>query len=90
MRATSQAATFGGRIAVEADQDEALLTVLRFLVTTINYKDNYTAVSNLATSLLSGAGDTVASVVDKVLGLLQGDTDDVIQSLIDLLQALAG
>ena len=90
MNATSQAATYGGRIAVVADQDEALLTVLRFLVRTINYKDNYDAVSSLVGGLIGGAGDTVAGVVDQVLGLLQGDTDEVIQSLIDLLQALAG
>lgn len=90
MNATSQAATYGGRIAVIADQDEALLTVLRFLVRTINYKDNYDAVSSLVGGLIGGAGDTVAGVVDQVLGLLQGDTDEVIQSLIDLLQALAG
>ena len=90
MNATSQVATYGGRIAVEADEDEALTTVLRFLVETINYKDNYDAVSSLVAGLLGGASETVAGVVDQVLGLLQGDTDEVIQSLVELLQALAG
>lgn len=86
----SQAATFGERIAVKADQDETLIAVLRFVINTINYKDNYNAIVSLIGGLLGGASDSIAGVVDQVLGMLQGDADEVIKSLVDLLQQLAG
>ena len=38
--ATSQVACFGRRIAVKGDEDETLIAVLRFLIDTINYKNN--------------------------------------------------
>ena len=89
--ATSQAATFGGRIYVQADQDITLITVLRFLIDTINYKGNYDAIVDLVTGLLGdGVSDSVSDVIGQVLGMLQGDTDEVIKSLVDLLQSLAG
>ena len=90
IRTTSQAAIIGERIMVQSDQDETLIAVLRFLINTINYKDNYNAIVGLVGGLLGGANDTVSGVVDQVLGMLQGDADTVIANLVDLLQTLAG
>ena len=90
IRTTSQAAINGERIMVQSDQDETLIAVLRFLINTINYKDNYNAIVGLVGGLLGGANDTVSGVVDQVLGMLQGDADTVIANLVDLLQTLAG
>lgn len=87
---TSQVATFGTRIAVESDQDETLIAVLRYLINTINYKDNYDKIVALVGGLLGGAGDSISGVVDQVLGMLKGDADPVIESLVDLLQQIAG
>ena len=89
LNATSQAATLGSRISVKPDEDQAFITVLRFLIETINYKDNYDKILNLVTGLV-GDNETVAGVLDQVFGLLQGDTDQVIKDLVDLLQQLAG
>lgn len=86
----SQAATFGERIVVKADQDETLIAVLRFLINTINYKGNYDAIVSLVGGLLGGASDSISGVVSQVLGMLQGDADSVIESLVELLQSLAG
>ena len=86
----SQAATFGERIVVKADQDETLIAVLRFLINTINYKGNYDAIVSLIGGLLGGASDSISGVVGQVLGMLQGDADTVIESLVKLLQSLAG
>lgn len=86
----SQAATFGERIVVKADQDETLIAVLRFLINTINYKGNYDAIVSLVGGLLGGASDSISGVVSQVLGMLQGDADSVIESLVELLQQLAG
>lgn len=86
----SQAATFGERIVVKADQDETLIAVLRFLINTINYKGNYDAIVSLVGGLLGGASDSISGVVGQVLGMLQGDADTVIESLVELLQSLAG
>ena len=86
----SQAATFGERIVVKADQDETLIAVLRFLINTINYKGNYDAIVSLVGGLLGGASDSISGVVSQVLGMLQGDADTVIESLVELLQSLAG
>lgn len=86
----SQAATFGERIVVKADQDETLIAVLRFLINTINYKGNYDAIVSLVGGLLGGASDSISGVVSQVLGKLQGDADSVIESLVELLQQLAG
>lgn len=87
----SQAATIGGRIHVVADQDETLIAVLRYLIDTINYKGNYDAIVGLIGGLLGdGVSDTVSGVIDQVLGMLKGDSDEVIQSLVELLQQLAG
>lgn len=88
--ATSQVATFGTRIAVQADQDETLIAVLRFLIDTINYKNNYDTIVNLVSGLLGGAGDSISGVIDQVLGMLKGDSDTVIESLVELLQSFAG
>ena len=86
----SQVACYGARMYVKSDQDITLITVLRFLVSTINYKGNYDAIVDLVKGLLGDASDSVADVVGQVLGMLQGDTDKVILDLIDLLQTLAG
>ncbi len=88
-KASSQAATYGTRIAVKSDQDETFIAVLRYLIETINYKDNYDKVVNLVSGLV-GDNETVASVVGEVFGLLQGETDQVIKDLVDLLQSVAG
>lgn len=87
---TSQVATYGTRIAVQSDQDETLIAVLRYLINTINYKDNYDKIVALVGGLLGGAGDSVSGVVDQVLGMLKGDADPVIESLVELLQSIAG
>ncbi len=87
---TSQVATYGTRIAVQSDQDETLIAVLRYLINTINYKDNYDKIVALVGGLLGGAGDSISGVVDQVLGMLKGDADPVIESLVDLLQQIAG
>lgn len=86
----SQAATYGVRYYVQADQDETLIALLRFLINTVNYQDNYDAIVNLVGGLLGGASDTISDVVSQVLGMLKGDADTVIESLVDLLQSLAG
>ena len=85
----SQAACYGSRMYVKSDEDITLITVLRFLIETINYKGNYDAIVNLISGI-DGMSPTVADVVGQVLGMLQGETDAVILDLIDLLQTLAG
>lgn len=88
---TSQAATYGSRIYVVSDQDETLIAVLRYLINTINYKGNYDAIVGLIGGLLGdGVSDSVSGVIDQVLGMLKGDADTVIESLVDLLQQFAG
>ncbi|MBQ9532237.1 MAG: hypothetical protein IJR70_09230 [Eubacterium sp.] len=88
--ATSQAATYGGRIAVKADQDETLIAVLRFLIDTINYKDNYDAIVKLISGLLGdNVSASISDVISQVLGMLKGDSDEVIEQLVDLLKQFA-
>ncbi|MCH5314689.1 MAG: hypothetical protein J1E81_02150 [Eubacterium sp.] len=84
----SQAATYGARIFVEGDSSETLIAVLRYLIVTINTGDNYKNISSLIGGLIGGADDSISEVVNSVLNELQGDTDKVIASLIDLLQTL--
>ena len=85
----SQAATFGSRVFVQGDSSEVLIAVLRYLINTINSGDNYNQISGLIGGLLGDSeNDTISSVVDQVLGMLQDDTDTVIASLVDLLQTL--
>ena len=86
----SQAATIGGRIYVKADQDETLIAVLRFLIDTVNYKDNYDAIVGLVGGLLGGASSSISDVVSQVLDMLKGNSDEVIANLVDLLQSFAG
>ena len=89
-KATSQVATYGGRIAVVADQDETLIAVLRFVIDTINYKDNYDAIVNLITGLLGdNVSASISDVISQVLGMLKGDSDEVIEQLVDLLKQFA-
>lgn len=85
----SQAATFGGRVYVKADASEVLIAVLRYLINTVNYKDNFNTINNLISGLIGGASESVSGVVTQVLGMLTGDTDDVISELCNLLQTLA-
>lgn len=89
-KATSQVACYGSRIAVKGDEDETLIAVLRFLIDTINYKDNYDAIVGLVSGLVGDGNDTVSGILDQVFGMLQGDSDTVIKDLVDLLQTLAG
>ena len=90
LNATSQAATYGGRIAVVADQDETLIAVLRFAIDTINYKGNYDAIVGLITGLLGDSvSDSISDVISQVLGMLKGDSDEVIEQLVDLLKQFA-
>lgn len=84
----SQAATIGSRIYVDADPAEVLIAVLRYLIETINYKDNFNTISELIGGLLGG-NDSISDVVNQVLGMLTGDTDQVISDLCELLQTLA-
>ncbi|MGN1328240.1 MAG: hypothetical protein ACI4V4_00905 [Eubacterium sp.] len=88
--AASQAATYGSRIYVEGDSSETLIAVLRYLIETVNAGDNFDKISSLIGGLLGdGVSDSVSDVINQVLGALQGDTDEVIASLVDLLQMLA-
>lgn len=88
--ATSQVATYGGRIAVKADQDETLIAVLRFVIDTINYKDNYDALVGLITGLLGdNVSASISDVISQVLGMLKGNSDEVIEQLVDLLKQFA-
>lgn len=91
LNATSQAATYGSRIAVKSDQDETLIAVLRFLIDTVNYKDNYDTIVNLVSGLLGdSASESTANMIGEVLGMLKGESDEVIASLVDMLQSFAG
>ena len=86
----SQAATYGSRIFVKGDSSETLIAVLRYLIETINAGDNFDMINNLISGLLGdGASDSISDVINQVLGMLQGDTDEVISSLVELLQTLA-
>lgn len=85
---TSQAATYGARIYVEGDSSETLIAVLGYLIETVNTGDNFKNISDLITGLVGG-NETVSGVVNQVLPVLQGDTDTVIASLVDLLQTMA-
>lgn len=85
----SQASTTGKRVYVDADPNEVLIAVLRYLVETINYKDNYSIISNLIGGLIGGADDSISGVVDNVLGILTGETDEVISELCGVLETLA-
>ena len=85
----SQAATFGSRIFVKGDSSETLIAVLRYLVNTINTGDNYKMIGDLIAGLLGDSvDDTISGVINEVMGMLQGDTDEVIAALVDLLQTL--
>ena len=87
----SQAATYGARIFVQGDSSETLIAVLRYLINTINTGDNFDKVSSLIGGLLGdGVDDNVSGIISQVLGMLQGDTDQVISSLVELLQELGG
>lgn len=86
----SQAATYGARIFVQGDSSETLIAVLRYLIATVNTGDNFDKINNLIGGLLGdGASDSVSDMIGQVLGMLQGDTDEVIASLVDLLQSIA-
>lgn len=91
VKAASQAATFGARVYVEGDASETLIALLRYLVEVINYKDNYNVISNLIGSLIGGSDNTaIVDTVNTVLAELQGETDDVISALCELLQQIGG
>jgi hypothetical protein len=85
---TSQAATFGSRIYVQSDQDETLIAVLRFLIDTINYKGNYDSIVSLIGGLIGGS-DSLSDTISTVLDMLKGDSDTVIENLVDMLQSFA-
>lgn len=86
----SQAATIGKRIYVDADPDETLIAVLRYLIDTVNYENNYDTIVNLISGLLGDSvDDSMAATISDVLGMLKGDSDTVIESLVELLQSFA-
>ncbi len=86
----SQAATYGARIYVEGDSSETLIAVLRYLIDTVNAGDNFQNISSLIVGLLGDSvSDSISDVINQVLGMLQGDTDEVISSLVELLQTFA-
>lgn len=85
----SQASTHGKRIYVDADPNEVLIAVLRYLIETINYKDNFNTINDLIGGLIGGANDSVAEIVNTVLGVLTGETDEVISELCSLLETFA-
>ena len=85
----SQAATYGSRVFVQGDSSETLIAVLRYLINTINTGDNLDKISSLIGGLLGdGVDDNVSGIITQVLGMLKGDTDEVISSLVELLQQL--
>ncbi|MDD6729083.1 MAG: hypothetical protein PUE08_07695 [Eubacteriales bacterium] len=85
----SQAATYGSRIYVEGDSAETLIAVLRYLIDTVNAGDNFDKISSLISGLLGDSVDeSISGVISQVLGVLQGDTDEVIASLVELLEML--
>ena len=91
MTGASQAATYGTRVYVNGDSSETLIALLRYLIETINYKNNYNTVTSLVGSLIGGSDNSsITDVVGTVLDLLKGDTDDVIGELCNLLQQLGG
>ena len=67
-----------------------MIAVLRFLIDTVNYKDNYDAIVGLVGGLLGGASSSISDVVSQVLDMLKGNSDEVIANLVDLLQSFAG
>lgn len=91
----SAAATHGSRIYVVADsaeqEAETLIAVLRFVIDTVNYKNNYQTIVDLVGGLIGGgdADSGITDMIGEVLGMLQGDSDEVIVSLVDLLQQIA-
>lgn len=86
----SQAATFGPRIYVEGDSSETLIAVLRYLIDTVNTGNNFDVISSLIGSLLGdNVSDSISDVIGNVLAVLQGDTDEVISKLVELLEMLA-
>lgn len=88
---SSQAATYGARVFVQGDSSETLIAVLRYLINTVNSGDNFSKISTLIGGLLGdGVDDNISGIITQVLGMLQGDTDTVISSLVDLLQELGG
>ena len=88
---SSQAATYGARVFVQGDSSETLIAVLRYLINTVNSGDNFSKISTLIGGLLGdGVDDNVSGIISQVLGMLQGDTDQVISSLVELLQELGG
>lgn len=90
IKEASQAATYGERIYVKGDASETLIALLRYLVETINYKDNYNTVSSLIGSLIGGSdNEAITGTVNQVLGLLQGDTDEVISQLCEVLKTFS-
>lgn len=85
----SQAATYGSRVFVQGDSSETLIAVLRYLIDTVNTGDNLDKVSALIGGLLGdGVDDNVSGIITQVLGMLEGETDTVISSLVELLQTL--
>lgn len=86
----SQAATFGPRIYVEGNSSETLIAVLRYLIDTVNAGNNFDVISSLIGSLLGdNVSDSISDVIGNVLAVLQGDTDEVISKLVELLEMLA-
>lgn len=85
----SQAATFGSRIYVEGDSSETLIAVLKYLIITINTGENYNVITDLIGGLLGGADSDMSGTINEVLGIIKGDTDTVIASLVELLQTIA-
>lgn len=87
---SSQAATYGSRIFVQGDSSETLIAVLRYLIDTVNAGDNFDSICDLIGGLLGDDVDaSVTDIINQVLGMLEGDTDEVISSLVELLQTFA-
>lgn len=86
----SQAATYGSRVHVEADVNETLIAVLRYLIRTVNYKDNFSVINDLISGLMGEDADpAITDVIGQVLGMLQGETDKVLADLLGLLETFA-
>ncbi len=90
VREPSQAATYGIRSYVKADEAETLIAVLRYLVAVIQDDRNLDNIIGLVSGLV-GDNDTVASVVSQVIDMISTyEGDDFIAQIGELLALIGG
>lgn len=90
VRERSQAATYGMRTYVKADEAETLIAVLRYLVAVIQDDRNLDNIISLVNGLV-GDNETVAGIVSQVIDMISKyEGDDFIAQIGDLLNLIAG